>query len=299
LVTVQPRRNDRRKRARVSSTSPPMLTVFYNNPSGRSKPIEAKLIDVHAIGCGVELSVALETGARVVVEGDLRFSGKGTRMEALGRVAWCRMKDLRLFRAGIDFFEPLQPSDALPVTAARKPADDPYEALLLSRHADAEAVRSMMDFLTRRFHPETGNEPDACRWFRARQAFAQLSDPKRKEAIDRAIQERLERLNGAGSDASAAYEQNKRRSILAALYSRKMANPEIDGLERAELEELLCVSEGELNFALWYLRNAAQVEVAAEGRLSITVAGVDRLEADGKAHPVTARPIIAGKVNVA
>ncbi|MFN7919824.1 MAG: DnaJ domain-containing protein [Bryobacteraceae bacterium] len=289
------RGSERRRRARVSSTTSPVLTVSYDRPGQTGSPINAKLMDVHELGCGIELSTPLETGAAVIIKGDLRYSGS-TSTEARGRIAWCRMKTLYTYRAGIVFLQPLEPpgSQAKPTQVTAE--ENPYEILQLSPNADASTIHRMYETLGRRFHPERGENPDPARYGQVAEAFAILTDSSKKAAVDARIRERRQYrsviADGELGDTAEA-EQAKRRSILLVLYIHRMNNPESHGLTVAEIGELLGVNEEPLAFAFWYLRENGSVAIV-ESHYGITVKGVDDVEFGRTRRPAPAR--IAPKV---
>jgi hypothetical protein len=61
-----------------------------------------------------------------------------------------------------------------------------------------------------------------------------------------------------------------------------------------ELEEWLGCSREQLDFSLWYLDQSALIDVSENGEYSITVDGVDYLEAEEAADPEDERLLAAG-----
>lgn len=285
---------ERRRKARVSSTTSPALTVTYDRAGQTSAPISAKLMDVHELGCGIEVGAPLETGAPIIIRGDLRYSGAGT--EARGRVAWCRMKTLYTYRAGIVFLQPLDPPGQEARPRRCQVDDSPYEVLQLSPNADTSTIHRMYETLGRRFHPERGENPDLERYNQVVEAFGILSNADKKATLDAKIRDRrMYRsvlADGELGDTAEA-EQAKRRSVLLVLYIHRMNSPESEGLTLAEIGELLGVAEEPLAFAFWYLRENGSVTVS-EGLYGITVKGVDDVEFGRNRRPAPAR--IAPKV---
>ena len=86
------------------------------------------------------------------------------------------------------------------------------------------------------------------------------------------------------SDAAAKEsEKSKRREILELLYTARRSQPGQVTVNLHELEELLSCPREQLDFSLWYLDQSAFIDVSKNGDYSITVRGVDHLEAEEEA----------------
>ncbi|TGH22675.1 MAG: hypothetical protein ERJ68_04595 [Aphanocapsa feldmannii 277cI] len=98
---------------------------------------------------------------------------------------------------------------------------NPWEVLGLSPDADAESLKQAFRHLARQWHPDlNGNDPDAEERFkRINEAYAVLSDPRRRLAWERgtsssaaggiqgfpAFEDYLEHLFGAGRHSAASH----------------------------------------------------------------------------------------------
>jgi hypothetical protein len=99
------------------------------------------------------------------------------------------------------------------------------------------------------------------------------------------------RISEAGAKES---EKAKRREILELLYAARRRQPGQANVSLPELEEWLGCSREQLDFSLWYLDQSALIDVSENGEYSITVDGVDYLEAEEAADPEDERLLAAG-----
>jgi hypothetical protein len=79
--------------------------------------------------------------------------------------------------------------------------------------------------------------------------------------------------------ATKESEKSKRREVLELLYTARRSQPGQATVSLHELEELLGCPREQLDFSLWYLDQSAFIDVSENGHYSITVKGVDYLEA--------------------
>ncbi len=65
--------------------------------------------------------------------------------------------------------------------------------------------------------------------------------------------------------------------ILSLLYIARRRDPAAGGLGAVNLERLLAISQQELEFALWYMRQRGWILTLDNGQIGITADGVDKL----------------------
>jgi hypothetical protein len=159
---------------------------------------------------------------------------------------------------------------------------DHYETLQISPNADPDTIHRVYRILAQRFHPdnrETGNDQT----FRGlTDAYHVLSDPERRAAYDVRHRETL-RLNWKifdqpNSAKGVEAERRKREGALSLLYRKRVAEPHQPYMTVHELENLLGVPKEHLEFTLWYLKDGQYVARTDNGRLTITLKGVDLAE---------------------
>jgi hypothetical protein len=281
---MPPTNQERRKKPRKSKASIE-LQIRYQLRTGDTSIIPSRLVDLHENGCGLEVATPLETGARVLVFGDMLSRGRGMEIQVQGRIAWCRMKATNLYRAGVEFVDPLVPqTGATRRVKERAPSASPdyYEILQLSPLADADMVGRAFRILGQRYHPknpDTGNEQQ----FReVEEAFKVLSNPELRDAYDA----RRESLGGPRSSildlaraaADLDIERNREQAILLMLLNKRRKSPRQPMLAINDFEEAIECTRDDLEFAIWYLRENNIITRTDDGRFAITPRGVDYIE---------------------
>jgi hypothetical protein len=101
----------------------------------------------------------------------------------------------------------------------------------------------------------------------------------------------LDRSEAAAKES----EKSKRREILELLYTARRSQPGQATVNLHELEELLSCPREQLDFSLWYLDQSGLVDVSKNGEYSITVNGVNYLEAEEAADLQDERLLAAGE----
>ena len=171
----------------------------------------------------------------------------------------------------------------------QRPFVDYYEVLQLSPNATIETVERVYRLLAKRYHPDNQSSGDAGTFAQVHEAFQVLSDPEARAAYDvkydenRSLQWRI-----FDQESAADGRQQDRRvfhGILSLLYIARRRDPQSGGLGAINLERLLGISQQDLEFALWYMRQRGWVEVLDTGQLAITVEGVDKLAGKELAVP--------------
>ena len=66
----------------------------------------------------------------------------------------------------------------------RRPSDDHYETLQISKNADQETIQRVFRMLAQRFHPDNLDTGDEARFREIHEAFLVLSDPEKRAEYD-------------------------------------------------------------------------------------------------------------------
>jgi curved DNA-binding protein len=163
---------------------------------------------------------------------------------------------------------------------------DYYQLLQVSSKADPDTIRRVYDVLAARFHPDNWRTGDAERFQALNRAFEVLSDPDRKAQYDAEQPERERRSLPIFELEDFVYgpqgEMNRRLGILALLYSRCRANPDVPGLSVLDMENRMAFPRDYLKFTLWYLRTKGFIEMSENSDYTLTPAGADFLEANAE-----------------
>jgi curved DNA-binding protein CbpA len=167
---------------------------------------------------------------------------------------------------------------------------DYYEFLQISRNADPDTIHRVYRFLAARLHPdnpETGN-PD--KFMLLQQAWDVLSDPKRRAEYDASFQTEgsqqapLSKTLDFMDDIEG--ELNRRLALLALLYIQRRARPYNPEISLSTVEKQMGVPREYLQFTTWYLHNKKYITRSDSSELTLTVAGVDFVEANRANMPV-------------
>lgn len=169
---------------------------------------------------------------------------------------------------------------------SRSSADTPdyYELLQISPNAEPETVQRVYRLLAQRYHPDNGQTGDHQRFRELVAAYEVLTDPVRRAQYDvmhaEARKLRFHAVSGPHrADNPIEVEQLVRITVLEVLYERRRAEPGRSGVFVLDLEELTGQPREHLEFTVWYLTKKNFVAREDNSKLSITVDGVDYLEA--------------------
>jgi hypothetical protein len=234
-------------------------------------------------GVGIVVAEALIAGHSVLMQAPgVPPAPDGGR--ARGKVAWCTRVGGERYRVGV----------VLDYSAAHghgpvSDGEDLYEIMEVNATASLDTIHKIYRILALRLHPDNTESGSEDAFKRLAHAYKILSDPERRAAYDN---ERNRRANKTWSifDAASALpgleqEQQKRRAILAALYTKRMRQPEQAALPLPNLERLLGVPREHLEFPLWFLKEQGWITRSDNARFVITAKGVEFAESTGAWQP--------------
>lgn len=162
---------------------------------------------------------------------------------------------------------------------AREPFTDYYEILQVSPSADQETIERVYRLLAKRYHPDNQSTGDEKKFDILTKAYHTLSNPERRAGYD-AIYESAKNqqwhlfLNGIPSDGAEG-DRKIYQGILSILYLARRRDAENAGVGIVQLEKLLGLSENNLTFHIWYLREKGWIQRLENGGFAITASGVD------------------------
>jgi curved DNA-binding protein len=148
---------------------------------------------------------------------------------------------------------------------------DYYEILQVNPRADGPTIERVFRHLAKRFHPDNQETGDPDRFALLVEAFRVLSDPEARLGYD-ARYERIREKQWQVLDQESAGD-----GVLSLLYASRRQDVLNPGLGSYELERTLACPEHHMQFHLWYLKENGWIERLDNGKLAITVAGVDKL----------------------
>jgi curved DNA-binding protein CbpA len=161
---------------------------------------------------------------------------------------------------------------------------DYYEILQVSPRADGETIERVFRLLAKRLHPDNTDTGDADRFAELLEAFRTLSDPEARVPYDVRYQAEKEgrwRIVDVALSGDGNADARVCAAILAIMYQARRQNVDHAGLGNLELERMLGCPEDQIRFQLWYLREKGWIQRLENGKLAITVAGVDRVMEQG------------------
>ncbi len=171
---------------------------------------------------------------------------------------------------------------------------DLYETLQISTNAEPDTVHRVYRMLAQRYHPDNAETGNAARFREISEAYRVLSDPDERARYD-AVYERqrqarwqLAELSTSADDDLDA-ELQLRVTVLEVLYAKRRVEPQQPGLFHLELEKLTGCPREHLEFTTWYLLQKKFVQRTDNSLLTITVDGVDYLEAQRQTAPLKRR----------
>jgi curved DNA-binding protein CbpA len=171
---------------------------------------------------------------------------------------------------------------------------DFYEALQINVSAEPETVHRVYRMLAQRFHPDNAETGNDTRFRQISEAYRVLSDPEERARYDAVYQRQREarwKLAELSTTADSDVEREKRLrlTVLEVLYTKRRVEPQQPGAFDLELEKLTGCPREHLAFTTWYLVQKKLVLRTDNSLLAITVDGIDYLEANRDARPLSRR----------
>jgi curved DNA-binding protein CbpA len=159
---------------------------------------------------------------------------------------------------------------------------DFYELLQISPNADSDTLHRVYRILAQRFHPDNQESGSAETFRQITEAYQVLGDSTLRAAYDvkhtdaRRLSWKIFDQPHAAQGIEA--ERRKRHGVLSVLYRKRLAQPDQAAMGLRELEDLLGVPKEHLEFTIWYLKEGGYVVRSDNGRVTITLRGVDLTE---------------------
>lgn len=173
-----------------------------------------------------------------------------------------------------------------------------YELLQISPNAQASTIQRIYRYLAARYHPDNPDTGDPERFLILTRAYKALSDPERRAAYDAELQrgrkgpdpefEGVDFLDGVDG------ELNRRLAVLAVLYRRCRANINDARISLLQLEAQMGFPREYLDFTTWYLRSKKFITKEDNSDFSLTVLGVDFVEANYDKLPLLRKLLNSG-----
>ncbi|HEY4360580.1 MAG TPA: DnaJ domain-containing protein [Bryobacteraceae bacterium] len=172
---------------------------------------------------------------------------------------------------------------------------DHYTLLGVDPRADLEVIKKAHAKLAERYHPDHGEAAHLEKYESVNLAWEILSDKSLRAEFDKI--KGIEKDDGGLKFSGVAFfsalgrEANLRATVLCLLYDTRRLKPFAPGMSIRVMESMLEVSNEELYFALWYLKQRGFVLSDDKSNLQVTVDGMDYLE-QNKPLPEMVLPFI-------
>jgi curved DNA-binding protein len=159
---------------------------------------------------------------------------------------------------------------------------DHYIALGLEPRADSDAIQAAYTKLAQKYHPATAETGNQEKFDAINMAFEVLSDPVMRLEFDKlkGIDHDADDPTFSGMGFFEALHKGAalRTAILCILCDRRRLKPGRPTLTLRVIESLLHITNDELSFAMWYLKQRGYVLIDDKGNLQLTADGMDFLE---------------------
>lgn len=155
---------------------------------------------------------------------------------------------------------------------------DYYEILQVSPHADPETIERVFRLLAKRYHPDNIQTGDPARFSMITEAFRTVSNPEKRAAYDATYDSgRKEQLSLFFKVPTGEIDGDRsiQARLLSILYTARRQDPSDPGIGIFELERFLEITEAQIEFHLWYLKEKKWIQRTESGKYEITVDGVD------------------------
>lgn len=158
---------------------------------------------------------------------------------------------------------------------------DHYAILGVDPKANSETIQAAYAKAAEKYRPSNSATGDQAKFDAVNVAYETLSDAGLRAEFDK--------VKGVEQDDDIAFsgpaffgvlgrQGGLRSAILSVLYDRRQRKPFRPSLSMRHLDGLLKVSNDDLNFALWYLKQKGLAASDDKSNLVITVEGMDYLE---------------------
>ena len=172
-----------------------------------------------------------------------------------------------------------------------KEIPDYYELLEISPQASQDTIHRVYRYMAARYHPDIQGTGNLEKFTHLTSAYKVLSDPNRRAEYDAQRATRQPTNRNPMSSTVDFMDQvegdlNRRVAVLAILYYRRRIYPNSPEVSLAEIEQRMGFPRDYLDFTTWYLAKKRYITRADNSDFTLTVEGVDFIEAQRATIPV-------------
>jgi curved DNA-binding protein CbpA len=159
---------------------------------------------------------------------------------------------------------------------------DHYQVLGLPQKATTEAVQEAYQELAARYHPKNRDTGNKDKFAAVNIAYEVLSDPTLRKQHDDSLgggfQDDAPKFHSGEFFLAVGSEVQRRLCLLCLLYDRRRFKPATGSLSLRDLENLMAITQDQLQLTIWYLKQRGLICSNDKSSLQITVEGMDYLE---------------------
>ncbi|MEM7454422.1 MAG: DnaJ domain-containing protein [Planctomycetota bacterium] len=156
---------------------------------------------------------------------------------------------------------------------------DYFEVLEISPNASRQTIDRIFRHLAKKYHPDTTGSADNKKFAQLVEAYETLCDPERRASYDTEYNRQQARKADLMEEAGYADKDTEdRHKLLSLFYAQRRKDMRNPGIGIATLEHMMRLPTDVLDFHLWYFRENGWIQREEAGPLSITAAGVDKIE---------------------
>src|ERR1700756_472014 len=168
---------------------------------------------------------------------------------------------------------------------------DYYELLEISPQATPETIHRVYRYMAARYHPDNFGTVNLEKFTQLTSAYKVLSEPNKRSEYDAQRTRRQPTIRNPMSSTIDFMDQvegdlNRRLAVLAILYYRRRMHPNSPEVSLAEIEQRMGFPRDYLDFTTWYLAKKRYITKADNSDFTLTVEGVDFIEAQRATIPL-------------
>ena len=162
---------------------------------------------------------------------------------------------------------------------------DYYALLQVNPTCDAKMLEKAYRYSAQMYHPDHTDTADVDKFQEIIAAYSVLRTPEKRAEYDRVYREHNKGAffafpaNEAAqiNEESAIEDAEAHEKILFHLYKQRRENATDPGVMGYYLQRMLDCSDENFEFHAWYLKSKGYIEITQEGKLAITIDGVDHV----------------------
>lgn len=165
--------------------------------------------------------------------------------------------------------------------AEGQPFVDYYKILQVSPDCDARGLETAYRFLAKMYHPDHAETADVSKFNEVVEAYKALRNPDQRAQYDVLYTDitgyRFYADDEANGEKTAYDDADAHSKTLLFLYKKRRENAQDAGVGRYFIQKMLGCSDEHFEFHLWYLKAKRLIEITEQGKLAITIEGVDHV----------------------